>query len=260
MSHTHEMVSDRINNLTITVNSLQVQLVDEEERVERRMDVVLKGIPALDNEINVKLMETFGEIAKYIQFDLERYSVNRIFRLKAVNKSNIHSNILVKFFSAESRTIFMSQYFKFKNLNLSNIGLASTDRIFCNENLTRRNYQLFSMARKLVKTHIHNVFSNDSLIYYRLSQAKKPIKITDVSQINKLQSSTIPKAGEPISSTMMLDDTITEVPTLNKSTAPSTESLLCSKQPDNTTMPSSASNENPSSVANSNEKPISKTY
>lgn len=184
-SERHNENLSKINELSGTVCALQNQLIDECERNNRLSDIIVYGIPIQDNETGQKLDEIWKSLAHVLNFDLTKFSVNKVYRLKS--KTNNISNILIKFSSIDGKKDFMNRYFNFKQLNVSHIGIAGTQRIYCNENLTILNHKLFTKAMALKGTHLHSVYSFDGLIYIRINPRSRSIRLLHEQQLSCIQ-------------------------------------------------------------------------
>ncbi|KAJ6644633.1 hypothetical protein Bhyg_09602 [Pseudolycoriella hygida] len=122
-------------------------VVENNERLSKLNDVILKGIP---NNRNEKLMDVFDRVSSVIGFETTSNSVNTILRLKSGNNQT-SSPILVKFLSANSKQDFMMKYYAHRDLKLSAIGLDSEDRIYATHNLTKHNFELQLKAVQMLK-------------------------------------------------------------------------------------------------------------
>lgn len=71
-------------------------------------------------------------------------------QLVDVNVTQIPS-ILVKFHSNNNKITFMKAYFQHGELDISDVGFLTKDRIIVRENLTQRNHKIFCLAMKLKK-------------------------------------------------------------------------------------------------------------
>lgn len=120
---------------------------ENNERISRLNDVVIKGVPYAQNE---KLFEIFDKIAVAINFGHSKFSsLNNLFRLKSSSDS-LSPPILLQFSTQLLRREFMSNYFAHGNLKLSHIGLTSENRIYACDNLTKHNNTILRKALTMV--------------------------------------------------------------------------------------------------------------
>lgn len=188
----------KIAELDGLVKSLQGQLKETHEKSNRGSDIIMRGIPILEEENDDKLRETLLLLCKNISCNIDSSEVSKIFRLKSRETTNQSQptpatpprfpNIIVKFTSSEIKSKFMSAYFKIGSLSLTHAGFESTSRIYCNDNLTSANYRLFIKAMKLKGTKLHSVFSHQGIVFCRTAADTKPIKVTCDNDLDKLST------------------------------------------------------------------------
>lgn len=208
-SGNHSDLFSKIDQLTKTVNALQSNLVDDKERVAKSFDVVIRGVPLCDSENEEILTAVVHKIATAISFVIND-NIRKIFRSgnkksPSSNKST-YPNIIVKFSSVKAKKLFMKCYFAFKILNLSHIGLKSQTRIFCNDNLSKKNYELFNKAIKLKKINIHTVFTIDGFVFIQIKPDERPTKVLDDSQLANLPLLDSAASSEAITRTLRSND------------------------------------------------------
>lgn len=146
-------VSDKVNCTTpdMLANSMSAAAelrIDQLERQVRMNELVISGVPMVENENLVELMDV---ICKTIKFSGGGTSIESCFRLpsRTSSRKRTSPSIMVKFWGADAKTDFYKQYFVSKRLCTSMIGFATESRIYVNENLTKRNFEIFRMARDM---------------------------------------------------------------------------------------------------------------
>lgn len=178
----------KIDELSMIVDSLRGQIADSHERNVRNIDIIIRGIPLLEDENDDKLGEIFSKICSSIKCDLNVNSITRIFRFKRSAKAanaqvTRPQNIIVKLVNSDAKNQFMSNYYKAKSLSLNHIGIESNSRIYCNENLTVANYKLFLCAMKNKGIKLHSVFTNNGHVFYRITPDANPVKLLCANEI-----------------------------------------------------------------------------
>lgn len=124
--------------------------IDQLERQARMNELVISGIPLVEKEDLAVLMT---EICKAIKFSSNSECIQSQFRLPLgnnVNKSNRRRipSIIVRFWSADAKRDFFKHYINSKTLCTSMIGFSVRSRIYVNENLTKKNFEIFRIARQ----------------------------------------------------------------------------------------------------------------
>lgn len=169
-------------------------LEDRIIRIDRRSEILIRNIPMLKDE---NLKNVFNNIAHVVKFDTANVAF-QIYRLPSKNintnqsqssdsnvrpvRERLRSNkisetaqhakaiappvILVKFTAPWIKSQFMNMYFKYKLLNLTDIGYSVSSRIYISENLTTANHIIFREASILKKNGlISKIRTTDGLIY-----------------------------------------------------------------------------------------------
>lgn len=169
-------------------------IVENNERVAKLNDVILKGIPLNRKE---SLVTIFDQISLAIGFEAKCSAVNIIIRLKN-GSHQIVSPILVKFVSAILKRDFMTKYYAHRDLKLSAIGLDSEDRIYASDNLTKRNFKIQMEAVKLLKDKkISKIHTRSGLVHVKFSGADEFSKILSLEELNMMSRDTIDSSVEP---------------------------------------------------------------
>lgn len=141
-----DLVATSVVNATGFVSENRI---DELERLVRTNELVISGVPFVVNE---RIMDIISEISKAINFAGGSDSIENCFRLPVSNKRRrSSSSIIVKFWGSNAKNDFFKQYIGTKKLCASMIGFAAPARIYVNENLTKRNFEIFCKCRDLKK-------------------------------------------------------------------------------------------------------------
>lgn len=140
------MVTSTLSNAS---SGIAENRIDQLERQVRMNELVISGVPTTDNE---KLMEIIASICRVIQFHGGSEAIETCFRLPIHNNRRRSSpSIIVKFWGADGKNDFFKRYFATKKLCTSMIGYSAPSRIYVNENLTKKNFDIFCKARDLKK-------------------------------------------------------------------------------------------------------------
>lgn len=170
-----------------------ISIVENNERLTKLNDVVLKGIPTYQKE---NLVNVFDQISLAIGFEEKCSAVNIIIRLKR-GSNQIAPPILVKFVSAIKKRDFMTRYYTRRDLNLNAIGMKTTDRICATDNLTARNFKIQVEAVKMLKDNkISKIHIRSGLVHVQYNGAAEFIKIESIDDL-KLKSSDANVIVEP---------------------------------------------------------------
>lgn len=233
--NSHISAMDEMSNKISTINE---QLDDEPERLNRMADIVIRGIPCLNGEDTIMLSRVFQSMANVIGMDITCNPPVKILRVVTKNRSRTSPPILVKFASSDSKMLFMKKYFAKKSLSLMDIGLSSETRIYCNDNLTVRNQSLLRKAMTLKSNGLYNIFTRNGFVFCCKSKGDTTVKIVDMAQIDSLRSAGI--TNELLSNK---SNTMSSAQTTNvaiNSTAMSSNHIITQAP-----MPNIASNTNP---------------
>lgn len=152
------------------------------ERQNLEREVVITGVPYEQNENVAKII---NHICQAVNFNMDN-SLENIFRIPSRATSN--TPIIIKFWSKDLKYMFMSGYFKLKNLNLTHAGFNTAPRrIFINESLTPGNREIFALAQRLKKEKkIHQVRTRGGLVYVSVNDQSGPLCIINKSRLESL--------------------------------------------------------------------------
>lgn len=134
---------------SIATGGISESRIDQLERQVRMNELVVSGVPFLENE---NLCDIMTSICRAINYDGGIDSIETSFRLPIRRATrNSSPSIIVKFWGADVKNHFFKQYFSAKKLCASMIGFAAASRIYVNENLTKMNFDIFCKVRELKK-------------------------------------------------------------------------------------------------------------
>jgi hypothetical protein len=185
-------LTSRINQNTedIVANTIRLDQTDSKinavdnklEMLARQNDLIIKGIPALNNEntliIYHKIAAAIGlstETAPFVQ-------IHRMGKKKPGNKMD--PPILVKFMNSYDKMRFFDKYFEHKNLKLVDVGIAADQRIYINENLTPLNQKIYAEAMRIKKENkIASVSTYHGVVNVKKEQRDKYVPIRDLTEL-----------------------------------------------------------------------------
>lgn len=175
------------------------QRMESLERLHLLHDVIINGIPFVDNE---DTFSYFRSICDVISFRSGERAVSSVFRLPtkptSANASSSTAGvargsrvsappIIVKFLNSDYSRQFISCYLKLKNLNLTHIGFSTPTRIFINENLTKNNRELFRYCLQLKHRHkliLLHLFTRLGIVHVKFAGLDKPVLIQSKEEID----------------------------------------------------------------------------
>lgn len=165
--------------------------IDYLERQARLDELVVSGVPKLDNE---NLENISQDICKAIGYDGNN-NIKSQFRLPVRNKrsnsdnskQNNNQSVMLKFWSLDAKADFFKKYIAKKSLSITDIGFAGStaSRIYINENLTTKNFQLLREVRQLKaqkKLFQYNTFSGK--IFVKFAPEARLIGIDSLDQLS----------------------------------------------------------------------------
>lgn len=169
-----------INEQSAKISVLET-VNENNERLTKLNDVIIKGVPTANNE---KLFEVFDKISKVIKFGQSKFmSLNNIFRLRPTSEGR-PSPILLQFTTQLLKREFMSKYFAHGSLKLSDIGFSSDARIYACDNLTKRNNAILQAALTLVaKKQITKARTRAGYVYVQFLNATDFVWIKDADEL-----------------------------------------------------------------------------
>lgn len=170
----------------------QESRIDQLERLARANELIISGVPHTEQE---SLDAICNDIYKAIGFNGPN-SVETYFRLygkKNVAETNQNTNrqgfppILIKFWSSCAKNEFFQLYMDKGNLCVTDIGFTTPSRIYVNENLTRKNFEICRLARKLkMDRKIFQYHTYNGRISVKLNADSKKVAIDSEEHLYSL--------------------------------------------------------------------------
>lgn len=179
-----ELVATSVANATGPVSENRI---DELERLVRTNELVISGVPFVANE---RIIDVISAISKAINYLGGPDSIENCFRLPVSNtRRRSSSSIIVKFWGANAKNDFFKQYFATKKLGTSMIGFAAPARIYVNENLTKKNFEIFCKCRDLKKDgKIARFNTQRGRVVVRMVGSDDMFTISSMEQLHSLVS------------------------------------------------------------------------
>lgn len=184
------MISEEINskfatNLANSDSGIMESRVDQLERQLRMNELVISGVHCLDNE---KVIDIVSSIFGAVKFNGSSDAIESCFRLPSRNNHRRSSpSIIMKFWSLEAKTDFFKCYFNSKKLCTTMIGYTAPSRIYVNENLTKRNFTIFCLARDLKKDgKIVRYSTQRGRVVVKLQGSDRSYTIDTLAQLSSL--------------------------------------------------------------------------
>jgi hypothetical protein len=158
-------------------------LRNETEATAKANDLLIKGVPMLNNDNPI---EYYCRIATVIGYSSEDIPHAEIFRLgKKQNASGYVPPILVKFSRLSARNAFFQSYFQHRNLNLSEIGFMSNTRIYITENMTGHNLEIYEAPLKLRhEKKIHSVSTSRGSVMVRFGEDDNLVAVNTMAELS----------------------------------------------------------------------------
>ena len=95
--------------------------------------------------------------------------------------------IIVKFVRRDVKEKFYHARKNLKNLTASDFGYQSRNKVYINENLTRKNKELFNSTLKIKKEKgFKYIWTNQGRIYLRKNEASSPVHIKNQSDLQRM--------------------------------------------------------------------------
>jgi len=125
-------------------------------------------------------------VLKKIDENISQEDIDVAHRLGKSKKKN--PNIIVKFISRKNRNNIYEERKKLKN---ADAGKPTTQRVFINENLTKKNEQLFYLANdKRKRFGWKYIWTNNGRIHFRQTNESKVITIRHEKGLEQIQMPT----------------------------------------------------------------------
>lgn len=154
MDEQNKLIEDTINKKiaeksSVVTGGVSESRIDQLERQIRMNELVISGVPYMESETVIDIV---ASISRTIKFSAGQDAIESCFRLPVHNNRRRSSpSIIVRFWGADAKLDFFKCYFNSSKLCTTMLGYSAASRIYVNENLTKRNFEIFCKARDLKK-------------------------------------------------------------------------------------------------------------
>lgn len=186
----------------VTKNNIKLNLIDDSMvRVDRRHELIVRGIPYVSGENILDILQSIGQFISFRSihdmpfsgFRLPSRSINllssqfRRLRSDKNDERDFPPSIIMKFKAIYDREDFLKLYFDKKNMSTKDIGFMADSRIYIGENFTSTNHKILMAANKLKRNGVFSsVYTNDGLIYVKKMSKDKKTLIRSILQLDEL--------------------------------------------------------------------------
>lgn len=165
--------------------------LDRLERSEFLADLIVVGIPDVET---TSLNAIIPKICSKIGYSYDLNSIIAAYRQppkKSTNNKNLIAEsrdvpIILKFRDFDCKQSFFSLYLKSK-LNLKDLGLLNSKRVFINEKLTYKNKEIYLRGRELKREgKLYNYFTFRGLVFVRVKELDRSVCVSSLDHLNSL--------------------------------------------------------------------------
>lgn len=195
ISNVEDAIDSRISEALFNYQASAEARIDQLERNARSNELVISGVPTLDNEdlylVCNKICEAIGFNGENIMQSCFRVLTRN--RKSTSDKSRQHfaPPIVVKFWNTDAKSDFFKSYIAKKNLCVTSIGFSTPSRIYINENFTKKNYDIYRLARQLkIGGKIFQHRSFNGRVSIKLREDSEQIVIDSREHLNLLMDPT----------------------------------------------------------------------
>ena len=157
----------------------------------RRDCVEIRGLPvgsecANTNDVVLKVAEKIGVDLVPSKISVSHPLPSRTVPTKQGGNTRLNA-IIVKFVRRDVKEKFYHARKNLKNLTASDFGYQSRNKVYINENLTRKNKELFNSTLKIKKEKgFKYIWTNQGRIYLRKNEASSPVHIKNQSDLQRM--------------------------------------------------------------------------
>lgn len=184
-----------INKLATAVTEVREWLASTSQRMDRfekSNDLLISGIPYVNNENLQQLFRNLSTSLAYNVSDMPLVDLKRLKRMPIATGSS--PPIACQFAFKNARDEYYARYLRTRNLTLRNVGFDSDQRVYLNENLTQQARTIRSEAIKLKKKGIlEKVFTRNGIVYIQRVNGPEAEPINDVNGL-RIGSSSNPSS------------------------------------------------------------------
>lgn len=196
----NEDLKNRISQLENQSKEDKKYITILENRIEdlqmggRKTNFVIKNVPRRNNENKEDLIEMVLSLSRNLNFNISKYDVKDIYRVRGKNPSQQNTPIVVETGSTLLRTeiLKMGKAYNIKNktkLCCKHLGFKTLEDtpIFLAEHLTPKGSRLHFLARDLTKIGAYKFcWTAYGKVYIRKDEASPTITISSEDQIQQL--------------------------------------------------------------------------
>lgn len=167
----------KVNSLIQSVDEIRSDaavLDDKRRSVNKAKELIITGIP---HYVDEDLTAIFLNIANHLGYGNKDVPIVELQRPRKLNSIPMTSSIVCRFALSSSRKHFFRRYLSKLSLSLADIGYTkdnrhdSGSRIFINEVLSNRQWNIRKFAKKLEKAgRIQKVFLRDGVIFVKIGE------------------------------------------------------------------------------------------
>lgn len=178
-------LDDKISKLPgPVVNMCAIETrIDFLERAENLNILVVKGVPFTPNESIPAFVTSICDAVNFRR-DMNT-SILSVYRMPAKRNDSPHlptsstsQQIIMRFGTFDDKQHFFSCYLKSK-LNASHFGFKTSTRVYVNEKLTRKNFELLRAAVDFKnKGKLYNYHTFRGLVFVRVLENSKPLCVS----------------------------------------------------------------------------------
>ena len=164
---------------------------DDLDQYLRRDCVEIRGLPvgsecANTNDVVLKVAEKIGVDLVPSEISVSHPLPSRTVPTKQGGNTRLNA-IIVKFVRRDVKEKFYHARKNLKNLTASDFGYQSMNKVYINENLTRKNKELFNSTLKIKKEKgFKYIWTNQGRIYLRKNEASSPVHIKNQSDLQRM--------------------------------------------------------------------------
>lgn len=157
--------------------------MDQLERREKQLDVIVKNVPKVATE---DLSKTFADICHAVGLP-DHPRILSIYRMRIT--SRISPPIVIKFLDNNQKLRFMNAYMKSQSLSTEHLGFETNSRVYINESLSRKNATIFSKALTLKKSGlIRSVASKSGLVFIKYLNSSVSTFVSDMDTLMLIEN------------------------------------------------------------------------
>jgi hypothetical protein len=155
------------------------------EAATKATDLIIKGVPMLPNDNPVKIYVDIAQVIGYDKVSTPSANIARLGKKKPDGKFD--PPLLVKFVNITDKIEFFRRYFHHSQLNLSEIGFTTRQRIYVSENLTKQDQEVHATAMKLrYERKLASVSTSRGVVHVRRNREDRPMPVKAVSELMNL--------------------------------------------------------------------------